>query len=68
VVGNESSVPAQDRGGCDEKTDSSVAGESPGEGGDQCSVGPVHLGSRGAAVQYSELVAQYEDLDVLGRR
>jgi hypothetical protein len=57
VAGGESSVPVQDRGGCDEKTDSSVAGESPGEGGDQCSVGPVHPWSRGAAVQYGELVA-----------
>jgi hypothetical protein len=42
-------------GGCDEKGDSSVAGESPGEGGDQCSVRPVHPGSRSAAVQYGEL-------------
>jgi hypothetical protein len=66
VAGGESSVPAQDRGGYDEKATSTVGGESSGEGGDQRSVGPVHPGSRGATVQYSELVAQYEDLDVLG--
>ena len=72
VAGGESSVPVQDRDGCDEKATSTMAGEtmageSSGEGGDQCSVGPVHPGSRGAAVQYGELVAQCEDLDVLGR-
>jgi hypothetical protein len=66
VARGESSVPAQDRGGCDEKATSTMAGESSDEGGDQCSAGPVHRGSRGAAVQYGELVAQYEDLDVLG--
>jgi hypothetical protein len=65
VAGNEPSVSAQDRGGRDEQT-GPVAGQPAAECSDRCSVGPVHPGSRGAAVQYGELVAQHEDLDVLG--
>jgi hypothetical protein len=66
AAGDESSVPAQECGWGDEHACSAAVGESSDEDGDQCSVGPIHPGSRGAAVQYSELVAQYEDLDILG--
>jgi hypothetical protein len=67
AAGCELSVPAQDRGWRNEKTDPAVAGESVDESGDQCPVGPGDSSSPGLAVQYGELVAQHEDLDVLVR-
>ena len=67
VAGDESPVPAQDRGRCDEQADPAVAGESADESGDECAVAPGHPGAWSLAVEYGELVAQYEDLDVLGR-
>jgi hypothetical protein len=60
-------VPAQDRDWRNENTDPAVAGESVDESGDQCPVGPGDSSSPGLAVQYGELVAQHEDLDVLVR-
>lgn len=65
AVGDESPVPAQDRGGRDEQPESSVGGEQSGQGGDQGSVGPSHPGSWSASLEYGQLVAQDQDLDLL---
>ena len=41
-------------------------GEQSGEGGDQGAVGPAHPRARRASLEHGELVAQDQDLDVLG--
>jgi hypothetical protein len=59
-------VPAQDRGGCDEQSETSAGGEQSGQRRDQGSAGPVHLGSRCASLEHGELVTQNQDLDLVG--
>ncbi|WP_346278157.1 hypothetical protein [Pseudonocardia sp.] len=66
MVGDESLVP-EHRGRCDEQGDPAVVGESADESGDERAVAPGHPGAWSLVVEYGELVAQYEDLDVLGR-
>ena len=58
--------PAQDRGGRDEHSEASARSEESGQGGDQGSLGPADPRSGSAPLQHSELVAQNEDLDLLG--
>jgi hypothetical protein len=43
-------------------------GEAWDQRGEQGSVGPVHSRSRVGSTEYRDLVAQDEQLDVLGRR
>jgi hypothetical protein len=66
AAGDESLVPAQDRGGRDKETESPASGEQPNQGGNQGSVGPADPRPRTAPLQHSKLVAQDEDLDLLG--
>ena len=66
AAGDESLVPAQDGCGRDEHPESSAGGEQSGQGGDQGSVGPADPRSRSAPMEHRELVAQDEDLDLLG--
>lgn len=68
AAGNESRMPAQDRGWRDEQPGPTVHGQQADKRSVQCPVGPEHPWSRTAAVQDGELVAQHEDLDVLVRR
>jgi hypothetical protein len=65
AAGDESPVPAQDGGGRDEQSEPPAGGEQPGQGGGECSVGPVHPGSWGTSLEDGELVAQDQDLDLL---
>jgi hypothetical protein len=66
AAGDESPVPAQDRGGRDEHSEASARREESGQGGDQGSVWPADPRPRSAPLKHSELVAQNEDLDLLG--
>jgi hypothetical protein len=66
VARSESLVPAQDCRGRDKEAESSTGGEHTGQSGDQGSVGPPDRSSRSAPLEHSELVAQDEDLDLLG--
>jgi hypothetical protein len=59
-------VPAQDGGRGDEQPESSADREQSGEGGDQGAVGPAHPRAWRVSLEYGELVAQDQDLDVLG--
>ncbi len=43
-----------------------MIGAEPADGSEQSSVGWLHLGPRRLAAQHSELVAQDEDLQILG--
>ena len=66
AAGDELAVPAQDGGRGDEQPEASADGEQSGEGGDQGAVGPAHPRARRASLEHGELVAQDQDLDLLG--
>jgi hypothetical protein len=66
AAGDESPMPAQDRRGRDEQTAPPTGGKQPCQGGQYGSVGPAEARPRSASLEYWELVAQEEDLDVLG--
>ena len=66
VAGDESLVPAQDRRGHRKEPESPAGGEQAGQSGDQGSVGPADPRSGTAPLEYRELVAQDEELDLLG--
>ena len=66
AAGDQLAVPAQDGGRGDEQAEASASGEESGEGADQGSVGPAHPGARRASLEHGELVAQDQDLDLLG--
>ncbi len=59
-------MPAQDRFWVDQAMATQCAGQPLDEGGEHGSVGPVHAGSRVGAAEHSDLVAERENLDVLG--
>ena len=60
-------MPAQDRVRGDQAMATQCAGQPLDEGGEQSSVRPVHAWSWVGAAQDGDLVAQHEELDVLGR-
>jgi len=66
AVSDQLAVPAQDGGRRDQEPESSVDREQSDEGGDQGAVGPGHWRAWRTPLNYGELVAQHEDLDVLG--
>jgi hypothetical protein len=43
-LGDQASVPGQEGGGCDEPVAVQFAGQEPGQGGQECSVGPGRAG------------------------
>jgi hypothetical protein len=51
---------------CDEQAEASANGQQSGEGGDQRAVGPGRPWAWRTSSEHGELVAQDEDLDVLG--
>jgi hypothetical protein len=59
-------MPAQQRFGPDEQPVPARAGQQPGQASQQGSVSPVHLRPGHLAAQYGDLVAQHEQLGVLG--
>ena len=66
AAGDQLAVPAQDGGRGDEQPEASAGREQSGEGGDQGAVGPGHPRARRASLEHGELVAQDQDLDLLG--
>jgi hypothetical protein len=63
---DEAAMPAQDRSRGDQAMAAQCPGQSPDEGGEHGPVRPVQAGSRVDATEYGDLVAQHEELDVLG--
>ena len=61
-------MPAQQRFGPDEQPVPARAGQQPGQASQQGSVGPVHPRAGHLAEQNGHLVAQHEQLGVLGGR
>jgi hypothetical protein len=59
-------VPAQNRGRGDEQPEATANGQQSGERGDQGAIGPGHPRARCAPSEHGELMAQDQDLDVLG--
>jgi len=66
VTGEELPVPAQDGGGRDDQPESATGRQQLCEHGDHGSVSPGHPRPWGASLQHGDLMAQDEDLDVLG--
>jgi hypothetical protein len=66
AAGDQLAVPAQDGGRCDEQPEGSAGRKQSGEGGDQGAVGPGYSRAWRAPLEHGELVAQNQDLDVLG--
>src|SRR5450759_2052888 len=60
-------VPAQDRLWADEERSPVFSRNKTGQEGDEGPVGPSEAGTGDLPVQHSQLVAEYEDLSVLGR-
>jgi hypothetical protein len=63
---DEAAVPAQQRLGLDEEAGPAGPGQDAADGGEQRPVGGLELGSWGLAAEHGELMAQDEDLKVLG--
>ena len=61
-------MPAQDRGRGDQAMPAQRRGQASDECSEQCSVGPVEAGLGVGSAEYGDLVAEDEELDVLGRR
>jgi hypothetical protein len=59
-------VPAQQRLGLDEEARPAAAGSDLAERGEQGAVGGLKPGPCDTAAQHGELVAQHQDLQVLG--
>ena len=59
-------MPAQDRVGCDQAMATLSAGQPCDEGGEHGPVGPVQPWTWVGAAQHGDLVAQHEELDILG--
>ena len=59
-------MPAQDRGRGDQAMPAQPRGQVSDECGEQGSVGPVEAGLGVGSAEYGDLVAQDEELDVLG--
>ena len=59
-------MPAQDRVRGDQAMATQRSGQPPDEGGEDRPVHPIHMRSRVGAAQDGDLVAQHEELDVLG--
>lgn len=60
------SVPAQQGLGCDDPAVAESAGECGGDGAEQGAVVVVEFGSVDLSSQHLELVAEHDDLEVLG--
>src|SRR5665811_647650 len=60
-------VPAQDRLWADEERSPVFSRNKTGQEGDEGPVGPGEAGTGDLPVQHGQLVAEYEDLSVLGR-
>ena len=63
---DEAAMPAQDRVRGDQAMATQCSGQPPDEGGEHGPVRPVHARSWVGAAQDGDLVAQHEELDVLG--
>jgi hypothetical protein len=59
-------MPAQDRIRSDQAMATQYLGQPPDEGREHGTVRPVHARSWVGAAQDSDLVAQHEELDILG--
>ena len=59
-------MPAKDRFGSDEEGGPSFTRDEPSEDTDEGSIRPGEAGTGGLALQHGKLVAQHEDLGVLG--
>ena len=68
LLGHEAVVPPQDRGGGDQAMPAQSRREASDQRGEHGSVGPVQARPRVGSAEHSDLVAQDEQLDVLGRR
>jgi hypothetical protein len=67
LLGYQAAVPPQDRGRGDQAMAAQHRAKASDQRGEHGSVGPVKARPRVCSPQYGDLVAQDEELDVLGR-
>jgi hypothetical protein len=63
---NEGAMPAKDRLGCDKEGSPPLTGDQASEGTDERSIRSGEAGTGDLALEHSQLMAQPEDLCVLG--
>jgi len=66
LAGDSASVPAEKGVGGDDPTGTQLAGERGCDGAEQGSVFVVEVGSAGLAPEDAQLMAEHDDLEVLG--
>jgi hypothetical protein len=66
MVGDEASVPSEDRVRLHQENRLAAASEYPSEGGEDRSVGGFEARTGDLSSQDGELMAQHEDLDIFG--
>ena len=60
-------MPAEDRLRRDEERSPALSGHEAGQEGDEGTVGPGEAGTGDLAAEHGQLVAEHEDLGILGR-
>ena len=68
LPGDEAAVPPEHGAGCDQPVPPQSWGQEPAQRGEDRAVGPVQPGPRISATQDGDLMAQHEQLDILGGR
>ena len=68
LLGHQAAVPSQNRCRSDQAVTTQHHRQASDQGGEEGSVGPVQAGLWVGSAEYGDLVAQDEELDVLGRR
>ena len=66
AAADELTVPAQDRGWCDQESVAATSWEQAADGGDHGAVALVDPRLGCASLQHGQLMAQDEDLDLVG--
>ena len=64
---NKRAVPAEDCLGFYEERNPALAGDKTGQEGDDGTVGPGEAGTGDLTAKHGQLVAEHEDLGILGR-
>ena len=68
LLGDQATMPAQDRARCDQAMPPQHLRQPADEGGEDRAIRPIHARLRIGSAQHGNFVAQHQQLDVLGHR
>jgi hypothetical protein len=68
LLGDQATMPAQDRARCDQPLPPEYGRQPPDERGEHRSIRPIQTGLRIGSAQHGDFMPQHEKFDVLGRR